>query len=99
MAALHLVDDIVSYMEHDHINNEITFLERSFVEMKVLKPIYTAESLLRIYYLKLQGRLSLSSFPRSIKWVPEISGKLVVKSKLPPWSGSSLDAVEAHKGP
>ena len=32
--------------------------------------------------------------PRSIKWVPEISGNLVVKSKLPPRSGSSLEAVE-----
>ena len=26
--------------------------------------------------------------PRSIKWVPGTSGNLVVKSKLPPWSGS-----------
>ena len=32
--------------------------------------------------------------PRSIKWVPGISGKLVVKSKLPPRSGSSLEAVK-----
>ena len=31
---------------------------------------------------------------RSIKWVPGISGNLVVKSKLPPWSGCSLEAVE-----
>ena len=28
--------------------------------------------------------------------VPEISGNLVVKSKLPPRSGSSLEAVEPH---
>ena len=28
--------------------------------------------------------------------VPEISGNLVVKSKLPPRSGSSLDTVEPH---
>ena len=34
--------------------------------------------------------------PRSIKWVPGISGNLVVKSKLPPRSGSSLEAVEPH---
>ena len=34
--------------------------------------------------------------PRSVKWVPEISGNLVVKSKLPPRSGSSLEAVEPH---
>ena len=34
--------------------------------------------------------------PRSIKWVPGISGNLVVKSKLPPGSGSSLGAVEPH---
>ena len=34
--------------------------------------------------------------PRSIKWVPGISGNLMVKSKLPPWSGSSLQAVEPH---
>ena len=40
--------------------------------------------------------------PRSIKWVPEISGNLVIKSKLSPRSGSSLEAVEPHpykKGP
>ena len=35
-------------------------------------------------------------FPRSIKWVPGISGDLVVKGKLPPWSGCSLKAVEPH---
>ena len=35
-------------------------------------------------------------FLRSIKWVPGISGNLVVKSKLPPRSGSSLEAVEPH---
>ena len=34
--------------------------------------------------------------PRSVKWVPVISGNLVVKSKLPPRSGCSLDAVEPH---
>ena len=33
--------------------------------------------------------------PRSIKWV-RVSGSLVVKSKLSPWSGSSLEAVEPH---
>ena len=33
---------------------------------------------------------------RSIKWVPGISGKLVVKSKLTPQSGTSLEAVEPH---
>ena len=33
---------------------------------------------------------------RLIKWVPGISGDLVVKSKLPPRSGSSLGAVEPH---
>ena len=33
---------------------------------------------------------------KSIKWVPEISGDLVVKNKLPPQSGSSLEAVEPH---
>ena len=37
------------------------------------------------------------------KWVPGISGNLMVKSKLPPQSGShsSLEAVEPHpwKGP
>ena len=33
---------------------------------------------------------------RLIKWVPWISGDLVVKSKLPPWSGSSLEVVEPH---
>ena len=34
--------------------------------------------------------------PRLIKWVPRISGNLVVKNKLPPWSGTSLEAVEPH---
>ena len=33
---------------------------------------------------------------RSIKWVPRISGILVVKSRLPPLSGSSLEGVEHH---
>ena len=31
-----------------------------------------------------------------IKWVPGISGNLAVKSKLPPQSGCSLEAVEPH---
>ena len=30
------------------------------------------------------------------KWIPGISGDLVVKSKLPPRSGSSLEVVEPH---
>ena len=34
--------------------------------------------------------------PRSIKWVPEISGSLVVKSKLHTGSGSSLEAVKPN---
>ena len=34
--------------------------------------------------------------PKSIRWVPEISENLVVKSKLPPQSGSSLETVEHH---
>ena len=34
--------------------------------------------------------------PRSIKWVPGISGNLVVKSKLPPRGGTSLEPVEPH---
>ena len=34
--------------------------------------------------------------PRSIKWVPGISGNWVVKSKLPHRSGTSLEAVETH---
>ena len=33
---------------------------------------------------------------RSVKWISEISGNLVVKSKLPPGSGSNLYAVEPH---
>ena len=33
---------------------------------------------------------------RSIKWVPGISGNLVVKSKLPPRSDCSLEAVEPY---
>ena len=34
--------------------------------------------------------------PRSIKWVAGISRNLVVRSKLPPQSGPSLEAVEPH---
>ena len=34
--------------------------------------------------------------PRLVKWVPETSGNLVVKSKLPPPSSSSLETVEPH---
>ena len=34
--------------------------------------------------------------PRSTKWVPGISGNLVVKSKLPPRIGSNLEAAEPH---
>ena len=33
---------------------------------------------------------------RPIKWAPEIPGDLVVKSKLPPRSGFSLEAVEPY---
>ena len=33
---------------------------------------------------------------RSSKWVIGISGNLVVKNKLPPRSGSSLEAIEPH---
>ena len=34
--------------------------------------------------------------PRSIKWVPGISWNLVLSSKLPPQSGSSLETAEPH---
>ena len=34
--------------------------------------------------------------PRSTKWVPGISGNLVIKSKLPPLSDSSFETVEPH---
>ena len=34
--------------------------------------------------------------PRVIKWVPGMSGNLVVRTKLPPWSGSSLETVEPY---
>ena len=39
--------------------------------------------------------------PRLLKWVPAISGNLVVKSKLPPRSACCLEVVESHpqKGP
>ena len=36
------------------------------------------------------------NLPRSIKWVPGISGDLVIKSKVPTQSGFSLEAVEPH---
>ena len=46
----------------------------------------------------LVARRSTQSFilPRSIKWVPGVSGNLVVKSKLPPRSGFSLEEVEHY---
>ena len=34
--------------------------------------------------------------PRSVKWVPGISGNWMVKNKLPPRSGCSLETVEPH---
>ena len=34
---------------------------------------------------------------KMIKWVPGISGNLVIKSKLHSRSGSSLEAVEPHQ--
>ena len=34
--------------------------------------------------------------PKSIKWIPRISGNLLVKSKLPPQSGSSLEAFNVE---
>ena len=36
------------------------------------------------------------TLPRSKKWVPGISGNLVVRSKLPLWTGSSLEVVKPH---
>ena len=33
---------------------------------------------------------------RLVKWVPAISGDLVITSKLPPRSGSNLEAIELH---
>ena len=53
----------------------------------------------RIWPIKVIFLLRLTQpfiLPRSVKWAPEISGNLVVKSKLPPRSGSSLEAVEPH---
>ena len=53
MAALYHIDDIAAYLEeYKHIINGITILDRSFVEMEVLNPIYTAISMLGIHVLK-----------------------------------------------
>ena len=51
----------------------------------------SASNLLQLYI-----DTGLSDFHRLIKWVSWISGDLVVKSKLPPRSGSSLEVVELH---
>ena len=52
MAAYH-IDDIAAYLvEYEHIINGITILDCSFVEMEVLKPIYTAISMYGIHILK-----------------------------------------------
>ena len=53
MAALYHIDGIAAYLEeYEHIINGITILDRSFVEIEVLKPIYTAISMLGIHILK-----------------------------------------------
>ena len=53
MAALYHIDDIAAYLvEYEHIINGITILDCSFVEMEVLKPIYTAISMYGIHILK-----------------------------------------------
>ena len=54
MAALYHTDGIASYLEEcEEIINRITILECSFLEIEVLKPIYTAITMLDIHIFKL----------------------------------------------
>ena len=53
MAGLYHIDDTAAYSEeYEHIINGIAILNCSFVEMEVLKPIYTAVCMLGIHILK-----------------------------------------------
>ena len=46
------MDDIYHYLEtYENIINGITILDRSFLEMEVLKPIYAAIALVSIHIL------------------------------------------------
>ena len=52
-AVLYHMDDIANYLDQfSTISNGITVLDRSFLEMEVLKPIYAAVSLVGIHILK-----------------------------------------------
>ena len=79
----------------------INFLNFDFVFKFFLhqhKKIYTLKLIIA---LKFSRSIQPFILLRSTKWVPGISANLVVKSKLPPQSGSSLEAVEPihKKGP
>lgn len=53
LSVLYHMDDIASYLDQfSSIINGITVLDRSFLEMEVLKPIYAAISLVGIHILK-----------------------------------------------
>ena len=60
---------------------------------RILQKINISCSLIRTRACAYQGAKNV---PISRSMSTEISGNLVVKSKLPPRSGSSLEAVETH---
>ena len=62
VAILYHMDDVANYLEQfSNIINGITILDRSFLDMEVLKPIYAAISLVGIHILKPFHRLILDN--------------------------------------
>ena len=53
VSILYHIDDIAQYLDrYKNVINGITILDRSFIEMEVLKPIYTAIAIVGIHILK-----------------------------------------------
>ena len=87
MTALYHIDDIADYLEeYEHIFNRITIMDPSFVQMMVLKPIYTAISMLGIHILKLFHELLIH---------PETNYTILLKSF--PKLYSELTSTEPEK--
>ena len=84
VAILYHMDDIANYLDQfSNIINGITILDRSFLEMEVLKPIYAAISLVGIHILKpfhqlildtdTKYRTLLSAFPELFRELTSIA--------------------------
>ena len=62
LALLYHFEDIDSYLDKfTSVNNDITVLDRSFVEMDILKPIFAAISLLGIHFTRPFHHLVIST--------------------------------------